>query len=105
MKYIEYKNLCQGKKQMNNNHQSGSINLKLLILVIIFLLMMWLTGCRAGYNSPRGTGYVTQTPVNIQAEIPSIELPKSDTLILNKKMRDRKVYFIPEYKRETNYVK
>ena len=62
---------------------------KLLFILIGIMFLIMIFGC-SSYNAPRGTGWVTTTPVSIVTEIPENKLPKLDTMSLNKKPKDRK---------------
>ena len=105
MNYIEYKNLCQGKRNYRFIRPKGCQLFLLIYLLIVGGVIFALFGCRGSYNTAMHKGYVTPPPAYLIAELPVIELPKPDTLIWTKKMRNRKVYFLPRYKRETNYYK
>ena len=106
MKYIEVKNLCQGKRPYNNVRPNGCVLTIVISILIWGVIIFALFGCRAGYNSPRHTGYVTETPVNIMAEIPITQRDKPLSGKLEKKMKQGKQgYIMPQYKRVTNYRK
>lgn len=103
MKYIEYKQLCQGKPE--NNHRGRGCVIALFISLCIWLGILSLIGCRSGYNSPRSTGWVISTPANLIGEIPGEELPRPYIIQSDKKPKASKHYILKEYKRETNYTK
>ncbi len=103
MKYIEYKNLCQGKRYKYNIRRFGCVSVILISVFIWAIIVMALFGCgssKYGYRSR-----VMDTPIHLIAEIPGEELPVPFTIESKKKPKGIKSYFLPEYKRETEFRK
>ena len=100
MKYIEFKNLCQGKKA-NNYVRINGCSLVLIATVIFWAVVLWLfIGCRGIHNAPRGTGYITNPPAYLISEIPEEELPDPYKIESKKKPKDGKTdYQMLQYKR------
>lgn len=71
----------------------------------LIILLISICSCRVGYNSPRGTGWVTSTPNHLIAEIPGEEIPAPYVITNKRNPKEGKNYFLPEYKRITNYMK
>ncbi len=71
----------------------------------LIILLISICSCRVGYNSPRGAGWVTSTPIHLIGEIPGEEIPSPYVITYKRKPKDGKDYFLPQYKLITEYTK
>ena len=75
----------------DNDERKHPKTLALILLLLAFISLLWLlNSCKAGYKGPGNKSWVTTTPYNLIAEIPSLELPKPDTTKLRRYPKDRR---------------
>jgi len=106
MRYIEYKRLCQGREKNRMTIKGKTLFYCCLISLFLWWALFCLFSCHSSHYSQRFTGHVTDPPINLMMELPSIKIIKPVGRKVARKPKERKgKYITPQYKRKTNYYK